>query len=88
FDVYHVAASDPDVLSALRRTASSIGHIQVAGVPARAEPDEGTVNYREVFRTIREIGYDGWIGCEYRPRTTPEAGLGWIDAFGGRESLD
>ncbi len=87
FDVYHVAASGPDVLAVLERTAPWIGHIQVAGVPARAEPDEGTVNYREVFRTIREIGYAGWIGCEYRPRTTPEAGLGWIDALGGRESI-
>ncbi len=82
FDVYHVAMADTDVVGALRRTASSIGHIQVAGVPARAEPDEGTVDYRRVFSTISEIDYDGWIGCEYRPRTTPEAGLGWRETIG------
>lgn len=88
FDVYHVAMTEPDVTAALKRTASSIGHIQIAGFPARAEPDEGDVDYGKVFRTIHEIGYSGWIGCEYRPRTTPEAGLGWIDAIGRRFQAD
>lgn len=82
FDVYHVAMAGTDVAAALRRTASSIGHIQIAGVPDRAEPDKGDVDFRAVFKTISEIGYGGWIGCEYRPRTTPEAGLGWIETIG------
>jgi hydroxypyruvate isomerase len=82
FDAYHVAQTERDVCAALRRAAASIGHIQIAGVPSRAEPDEGDLNYLEVFRTIREVGYRGWIGCEYRPRTTPEAGLGWIERIG------
>jgi hydroxypyruvate isomerase len=83
FDAYHVGQTERDVCAALRRTAPSIGHIQVAAVPSRAEPDEGDLNYLEVFRTIKEVGYRGWIGCEYRPRTTPEAGLGWIERLGG-----
>ncbi len=88
FDAYHIAMTEADVAAALRRTASSIGHIQIAGVPARAEPDEGDVDYRDVFRTIDEIEYRGWIGCEYRPRTTPEAGLGWMKTIGRRSSAD
>ncbi len=81
FDAYHVGMADPDVAAALRRAAPFIGHVQVAGVPNRTEPDEGSVDYRDVFKTLGEIGYDGWIGCEYRPRTTVEAGLGWIGAL-------
>jgi 2-dehydrotetronate isomerase len=84
FDVYHVAMTGTDVAAALRRTASSIGHIQLAGVPDRGEPDEGDVDFRTVFKTIKEIRYRGWVGCEYRPRTTPEAGLGWIETIGRR----
>lgn len=83
FDVYHTGMTEADPVAALRRCARGIGHIQVAGVPARAEPDEGTADYRAVFRAIAEIGYDGWIGCEYRPRTTPEAGFGWLRDVAG-----
>lgn len=84
FDVYHAGRTEPDVHAALRRSAPWIGHLQIAGVPGRAEPDEGHLDYRAVFRTLETIGYRGWIGCEYRPRSTPEAGLGWLADLTGR----
>lgn len=83
FDVYHTAMAGADPAAVLRRAAPWIGHIQIAGVPARQEPDEGTVDYRAIFETLGDIGYRGWIGCEYRPRTTPEAGLGWLERLVG-----
>jgi hydroxypyruvate isomerase len=59
-----------------------IGHVQVAAVPSRAEPDEGEVNYPALFQMIDRTGYAGWIGCEYRPRGRTEDGLGWCQAYG------
>jgi hydroxypyruvate isomerase len=62
----------------LRDQMPGIGHIQVAGVPDRHEPDEGELNYPYLFRLLDELGYDGWVGCEYRPRAGTSAGLGWL----------
>ena len=59
-----------------------IGHVQVAAVPTRGEPDEGEINYPAVFETIDRSGYAGWIGCEYKPRTRTEDGLGWAKKYG------
>ena len=56
----------------------NVGHIQIAGVPERHEPDVGELNYPYLFDVLDETGYDGWIGCEYRPRAGTSAGLGWI----------
>ncbi|KAG0163300.1 hypothetical protein DFQ30_000377 [Apophysomyces sp. BC1015] len=57
---------------------TEVGHIQIAGVPDRREPDDGEVNYRYLLRLIDSLGYDGWIGCEYRPRGGTSEGLGWL----------
>ena len=81
FDVYHVGVSEGDILTKLAQYLPHIGHIQIAAVPSRAEPDEGEVNYPVVIKSIDAIGYTGWIGAEYRPRTTVEAGLGWIKSY-------
>ena len=59
-----------------RRHLPHTGHIQIAGVPERHEPDTGEVNYRYLFRLLDELGYDGWNGCEYRPAKGTVAGLG------------
>jgi len=59
-----------------------IGHIQIAGSPGRHEPDVGEINYPYLFRLIDDIGYAGWIGCEYRPRASTLAGLGWAKEYG------
>jgi len=53
-------------------------HVQIAGVPDRHEPDCGEVNYPYLFRLLDDLGYDGWVGCEYFPRGRTEDGLGWL----------
>jgi hydroxypyruvate isomerase len=82
FDVYHVGVAQGDVLTRLRANLANIGHVQVAAVPSRAEVDEGEIDYRVIFAELDRLGYAGWVGCEYRPRTTPEEGLAWISTFG------
>ena len=77
FDCYHVGMVGEDVVATLRRFRPLVGHIQCASVPDRAEPDDGTLDYAEVFRAIDALGYDGWVGAEYRPRADTDAGLGW-----------
>jgi hydroxypyruvate isomerase len=63
----------------IRKNLSRIGHLQLADNPGRNEPGTGEINYRYLFRTIDALGYDGWIGCEYKPATTTAAGLSWMD---------
>ncbi|MFC5384810.1 hydroxypyruvate isomerase family protein [Aquamicrobium segne] len=87
FDVYHVGVTEGDVLKRLERFMPLIGHIQIAAVPSRAEPDEGEIAYDRVLKAIDELGYAGWIGCEYKPRSETEAGLGWIEALGFKDCL-
>lgn len=84
FDVYHVGAAEGDILTKLERHFPIIGHIQIAAVPSRAEPDEGEIGYRAIFDMIEALGYAGWIGCEYRPRGDTNAGLVWTEALGVR----
>jgi hydroxypyruvate isomerase len=60
-----------------------IAHIQVADNPGRNEPGTGEINYRWLFRHIDKLGYEGWIGCEYKPAADTRAGLGWIEALAG-----
>ena len=81
FDVYHVGCAEGDILTKLAQYMPHIGHIQIAAVPTRNEPDEGEVNYPNVLKRVDELGYAGWIGCEYRPRGEVEAGLGWLKAY-------
>ena len=77
FDCYHVQIMDGDLAHRLERHRALIRHVQIAGVPERHEPDIGEVAYPYLFALLDRLGYAGWIGCEYRPRTTTEAGLGW-----------
>lgn len=77
-DLYHAQIVEGDLSEKLRRWLPHIGHIQIAGVPGRHEPDEGEVDYRYLFRLLDELGYPGWVGCEYRPRNGTSAGLGWM----------
>ena len=58
-----------------------IPHMQLADDPGRNEPGTGEINYPFLFQHIDRIGYQGWIGCEYKPRTTTDAGLGWIKPY-------
>ncbi len=66
----------------LQELAPLVGHVQIAGVPARQEPDEGEVDYPAFFAALDGIGYDGWVGAEYRPRARTEDGLAWARPYG------
>jgi hydroxypyruvate isomerase len=79
-DLYHLQIVEGDVAMKLRHylPTGRVGHLQIAGVPQRHEPDLGEVNYDYLFEVIDELGFDGWIGCEYRPRAGTSAGLGWL----------
>jgi hydroxypyruvate isomerase len=74
----HAQIVEGDLAMKLRNYFDGIGHIQIAGVPERHEPDEGEVDYGYVFRLLDEMQYAGWVGCEYRPRGRTADGLGWL----------
>ena len=78
-DLYHAQIVEGDLAAKLERWLPQIGHIQVAGVPGRHEPDIGEVNFFYLFALLDELGYDGWVGCEYRPAEGTRAGLAWLD---------
>lgn len=77
-DLYHAQIVEGDIAAKLRRYLPHIGHIQIAGVPGRHEPDTGELNYPYLFRLLDELGYDDWVGCEYRPARGTVEGLGWM----------
>ncbi|CAN0624873.1 putative 2-oxo-tetronate isomerase YgbM [Burkholderia multivorans] len=81
FDCYHCQIVEGDITRKLERDIAGIGHIQIAGVPERHEPDIGELNYPYLFERIDALGYDGWIGCEYRPKAGTSAGLGWLRPY-------
>lgn len=82
FDAYHVGRVGDDACAALARYAGRIGHVQIAAVPTRTEPDEGTLDYRRFFAALDAAGYEGFVGCEYRPRGDTDTGLGWCARLG------
>jgi 2-dehydrotetronate isomerase len=81
FDCYHTQIMQGDLMRRLRDHLDLIGHVQIAAVPSRAEPDEGEIDYREICRFLDTLGYSGWIGAEYKPRGRTEDGLGWLSAW-------
>ena len=82
FDVFHLQIMEGDIITRLEKLLPMIGHVQVAAVPSRAEPDEGEINYRAVFDALERIGYDGIVGCEYLPRAGTRDGLVWMRKLG------
>lgn len=77
YDVYHAQRMEGELANTLRQHLVRIGHIQVADNPGRHEPGTGEINYAWLFKHIDAIGYEGWVGCEYKPLAGTEAGLGW-----------
>lgn len=82
FDLYHCQIMEGDLARHVRALAGRFAHVQIAGVPDRNEPDIGEVNFPYLLDLLDETGYDGWIGCEYRPRAGTLAGLGWGRRWG------
>lgn len=81
FDLYHAQISEGDLERKIRALAKLTIHVQIAGNPARHEPNVGEVNYDYVLGILDEVGYGGWIGCEYRPAADTVAGLGWARPY-------
>ena len=82
YDIYHMQRMEGELTNTINKHLPLIGHVQLADNPGRNEPGTGEINYRYLFEQLDASGYDGWIGCEYKPRTTTEAGLGWRAAHG------
>ena len=80
YDIYHMQIMEGDLARTIEANLAAINHVQLADNPGRNEPGTGEINYRFLFEHLDRIGYQGWIGCEYKPATTTAAGLGWMKA--------
>ncbi len=81
YDIYHMQRMEGELAATLQKHLPRIAHVQIADNPGRNEPGTGEINYRFLCQHLGRIGYRGWIGCEYKPRTTTTAGLGWLAAL-------
>lgn len=82
YDIYHMQRMEGDLAASIRNHQAMIKHVQLADNPGRFEPGTGEINYRYLLGMLDEIGYEGWIGCEYKPRAGTVDGLGWRAAHG------
>lgn len=81
FDFFHAQLVDGNISNLIATLAGRYAHIQIASVPDRNEPDDGELNYPWLFAQLDKVGYQGWIGCEYKPRGETTAGLGWVKPY-------
>ena len=81
YDVYHMQIMEGDLAPTIEANLDLIEHFQVADTPGRNEPGTGEINYGFIFDFIDRNGYEGWIGCEYKPADTTEAGLDWVRPY-------
>lgn len=77
FDIYHTQIMEGDIIRRIGRLRGAYGHVQIAGVPDRHEPDTGELSHAAIFAALDHVGFDGALGCEYTPRALTEDGLGW-----------
>jgi len=77
YDIYHAQRMEGELAATMQKHLPRIAHMQLADNPGRNEPGTGEINYAFLFAHLDRIGYDGWIGCEYKPAGVTEAGLGW-----------
>lgn len=82
YDIYHMQRMEGELANTIKANLSLIRHVQLADNPGRFEPGTGEINYRFLFKYLDEIGYQGWIGCEYKPKAGTTDGLGWRAAHG------
>ena len=82
YDIYHMQRMEGEIATTLKDKLHLIKHVQLADNPGRNEPGTGEINYGYLFRQLDALGYEGWIGCEYKPKTSTAEGLGWRAAHG------
>jgi hydroxypyruvate isomerase len=78
YDIYHAQRMEGELAATIHKYLPRIGHMQLADNPGRNEPGTGEINYPFLFKHLDRIGYSGWVGCEYKPASSTEAGLGWL----------
>ena len=81
YDIYHMQIMEGDLAPTIEANLNKIAHLQLADNPGRHEPGSGEINYLFLFDFIDRLGYDGWIGCEYKPAAGTDAGLGWLKPY-------
>lgn len=81
YDIYHTQRMQGELANTLIKYLPLIRHVQIADNPGRNEPGTGEIHYAYLFALLDRLGYTGWVGCEYKPATTTEAGLGWLEAL-------
>lgn len=81
YDIYHAQVMEGDLARTIEEHLDLIGHVQLADNPGRHEPGTGEINFPFLFAHLDRIGYDGWVGCEYRPQAGTVEGLGWLDGW-------
>ena len=81
YDIYHAQRMEGELANTIEKYLSKIAHIQLADNPGRNEPGTGEINYPYLFKLIDRLGYKGWIGCEYKPLSNTESGLGWMQSI-------
>ncbi len=81
YDVYHMQIMEGDLAPTIERHLDRIGHIQISDTPGRHEPGTGEINYPFLFDHLDRLGYDGWVGCEYKPAAATADGLGWVRPY-------
>jgi hydroxypyruvate isomerase len=81
YDVYHMQRMEGELAATISQLLPLIGHIQIADNPGRHEPGTGEINYQFLFQHLRNLNYQGWIGCEYRPRGKTEESLNWMKSL-------
>ncbi len=81
YDIYHMQIMEGDLARTIERLLPRIGHIQLADNPGRNEPGTGEINYAWLLKRLDALGYDGWVGCEYKPAQETAAGLGWARSY-------
>jgi hydroxypyruvate isomerase len=82
YDIYHAQRTEGDLVRTINEHIGAIGHVQLADNPGRNEPGTGEINYPFVLQALDDAGYDGWVGLEYRPKTTTDESLGWLKNYG------
>lgn len=80
-DTFHAQMVDGNLSYLIKNFAGKYGHVQIAAAPSRCEPDEGEINYDYIFKLLDEVGYQGYVGCEYNPRGKTQDGLGWLKKY-------
>ena len=81
YDIYHMQMMNEDIIPFIKQHSHKIGHIQFADVPGRGQPGTGTLNFEELFSSLEQSNYNGWVGAEYKPAGSTQESLEWFSKY-------